>query len=49
MDSNSFLQGSPKTAVEISFRISASQHLPEYLIERKFRVTDIKQSTPGAM
>jgi len=48
MDSKSLLQGSLKNYVEIIFRISASQHLPEYVIERlcKFRVTDIKQSTP---
>lgn len=49
MDSNRLLQRSPKDSVEIIFRISASQHLPEYLIRRlwKFRVTDIKQSTPA--
>lgn len=47
--SNSLLQGSPKHSMEIIFRISASQHLPAFLIERlyKFRVTDIKQSTPA--
>lgn len=49
IDSNSLLQGSPKNSVEIIFRMPASQHLPAYLIERwwKFRVTDIKQSTPA--
>lgn len=48
MDSNSLLQGSLKNSVGIIFRISASQHLPEYLIERlwNFRVTDIIQPTP---
>lgn len=41
--------GVSKNSVEIIFRISASQHLPAFLIERlwKFRVTDIKQSTPA--
>lgn len=49
IDSNSLFQGSPKNSIEIIFRISASQHLPAYLIERlwKFRVTDIKQSIPA--
>lgn len=49
MDSNSLLQQSPKDSVEIIFRISGFQHIPEYLIERlwKFRVTDIKQSSPA--
>lgn len=44
-----FAPGVSKDSVEIIFRISASQHLPEYLIESlwKFRVTDIKQSTPA--